>query len=252
MMYNPAGDNDFEFIELLNTGSASLDLTAVSFTGGIEFSFARGEVRTLLPGEYAVVVQNRRAFESRYHTDSMHVAGEYAGRLANEGERISLVFGAGLPILDFWYSDSWYPVTNGGGYSLEIVDPRRPAADWSSLTSWQASALLHGTPGLPPSGVPPSGGLQLPADANQDSAVDISDAIALLLHLFHGSAGPLPCAGETVNDGGNRILLDASGDGRVDISDAIHLLLYIFRDGPPPAGGRGCIRIDGCAEVCGR
>ncbi len=55
VMYNPLpGDaldgDEFEFIELKNTGDEPLDLSGVSFTSGITFSFADSEVTTLGPG----------------------------------------------------------------------------------------------------------------------------------------------------------------------------------------------------------
>ena len=41
---------DFEFVELTNIGSSVVDLSAVSFSAGITFSFANSKVKFLLPG----------------------------------------------------------------------------------------------------------------------------------------------------------------------------------------------------------
>ncbi|MBN1443844.1 MAG: lamin tail domain-containing protein, partial [Planctomycetes bacterium] len=251
LMYHPSGGSDFEFVEILNTGDSLLDLSLVSFTAGIEFSFAQSDVAALFPGEYAVVVKNRTAFEALYDTSGMLVAGEYSGSLENAGELVALTFGANQPILSVEYDDRWHPETDGLGYSLEIADPHAPAQSWNDSASWMPSQFLHGTPGLPPSGIPEQGGLQRPGDANQDAEVDISDAILLLLHLFGGSHSPLPCEGSSPGEGGNLALLDASGDGAVDITDAIHILGFLFRGGSPPFAGTGCIRIEGCPNRCG-
>ncbi len=65
--------------------------------------------------------------------------------------------------------------------------------------------------------------LFLRGDANSDLAVDVSDAVTILMYLF-GSAGPLQCP-----DSG-----DVNDDGSIDISDAVYLLSYLFAHGRPP------------------
>jgi hypothetical protein len=248
LMYNPLGGSDFEFVELQNTGPAALDLSLVRFTAGIDFRFADGEVRSLAPGEYVLVVENRAAFASRYDAGGLRIAGEYRGRLENAGETLALTLGGNLGVHVFTYDDAWYVLTDGAGHSLEVVDAAAPAELWSQPANWQPSAERFGTPGLPPSGAPPSGGYRVPADANGDGAIDVSDAVSLVLKLFAGA--PLPCDGDLSSEGGNRTLLDANGDELVDISDALFLLNYLFREGPPPARGVQCIRIEGCSTSC--
>lgn len=97
---------------------------------------------------------------------------------------------------------------------------------------------------------PPDGGRQVPSDLNQDGALNISDAVALLGHLFQGTPARLPCEGGTIEDAGNRMLLDADGSGGVNLTDAVHILLYLFRGGPPPFAGEACLEIPGCPDVC--
>ena len=80
----------------------------------------------LNPGESIVVVHNRAAFISRYGT-GIRVAGEYSGSLDNAGDDLTLLGPLGEPILDFSYDPSWYPITDGGGFSLVAVDPTAPA-----------------------------------------------------------------------------------------------------------------------------
>jgi len=77
-------------------------------------------------------------------------------------------------------------------------------------------------------------------DCNDDSAEDISDAVALLLHLFV-EGKTLPCLEAC----------DIDADGSATVSDAIRLLEFIFRAGPPPAPPRfpGCERLEG-AHAC--
>jgi len=60
-------------------------------------------------------------------------------------------------------------------------------------------------------------------DANEDGRFDISDAIAILGHLFGGTTAP-PCPDR----------LDANDSGKIDVADAIYLLGYLFARGPVP------------------
>jgi hypothetical protein len=62
------------------------------------------------------------------------------------------------------------------------------------------------------------------SDFNADASTDVSDAVALLLHLFRE-----PLVSACLDAG------DSNDDGSLDISDAIHTLQYLFLGGPPPA-----------------
>jgi hypothetical protein len=77
---------------------------------------------------------------------------------------------------------------------------------------------------------------------NEDLALDISDAVAILFHLYAGRA--IGC----------REAADANDDGEVDGSDAISLLEALFLDGPAPGAPAGTCGTDptpddlGCAS----
>jgi hypothetical protein len=121
----PVENDAFEFIELQNIGSTALDLTNVSFDEGIAFSFRDGHIKSLPPGGFALVVQNQAAFVSRYGKKLLNViAGEYAGKLANDGEPLRLADFWNGTIAEFGYSDDWFPPTDGRGYSLTLADPQ--------------------------------------------------------------------------------------------------------------------------------
>jgi hypothetical protein len=69
-------------------------------------------------------------------------------------------------------------------------------------------------------------------NANNDSTVDISDAVGILNDLFLGIPSTAPC----------RDALDTNDSGAVDISDAVYLLSFLFQGGakvkePYPAAG---------------
>ena len=97
LMYNPAAptaaeqaaaqDSDsFEWIELMNVGSVSLDLTPVRITRGIDFDFAGSTVTTLAPGARVVVVNKLAAFSARHvgQMAGVQIAGEW-----EEGDNLS-------------------------------------------------------------------------------------------------------------------------------------------------------------------
>ena len=160
LMYHPqaaadANDPNEEFIELTNIGAEPINLNLVRFTEGIDFTFASIE---LAPAARTVVVQDRNAFEARYGRRP-NVAGQYAGRLDNAGERIRLQDAAGRTILDFSYKDNWRPMTDGEGFSLTVVDGTNPDPNsWGQSSAWRASAFSGGSPGQDDGGIVPDPG----------------------------------------------------------------------------------------------
>lgn len=154
ILYHPdpgAGSEErtTEFIELTNVGDASINLNLVRFTAGLDFTFA---AVNLAPNQSTVVVQDKEAFHA-FYGDTVHVSGQYAGRLANNGEQIRLQDAAGQTIMDFAYDDDWYPLTDGRGYSLTLVDPEANPQDWSRKESWRVSDGLDGSPAQTPRGL---------------------------------------------------------------------------------------------------
>jgi len=155
IMYNPAGDGDvdndeYEFIELMNIGSARLSLAGVKVTDGVSYAFADDSSVSLNGGGRMVIVKNREAFGSRYDVGSINLApGVYSGSLSNGGERIKLEDRTNGTILEFEYKDGWFDETDGLGYSLVIVDPGNADLDsWDTGEAWAPSAAAGGSPGV--------------------------------------------------------------------------------------------------------
>ena len=254
LMYHPPsplgasefGGDSFEFIEFQNIGAAPIDLSGLRFTAGIDFDFGegRGPDEDLDPGEVFVLVSHLEAFASRYDVGAMRVEGEYRRNLGNGGDRVELSDLRGEPVLAFEYSDTWYPATDGGGLSLVNVDATSDPATWSSAEAWTPGDVL-GSPGVH-AGV--SGGFRRVGDVNSDGQLDLSDSVALLLHLFV-EASALPCEGG-LESPANLAVIDANADGNVDITDAIYSLAYLFQGGPAPVLGTSCRRIEGCESEC--
>ena len=138
-------ENDFEFIELLNAGTASFDLVGVRFVDGIEFDFTEAAQTLLAPGRSVLLVKDVEAFEARYGSD-LTIAGQYDGRLSNSGETIKLVDAADQTLAEFTYGTvaPWPDSPDGAGPSLELANVM---ADPTLPESWQASDVAGGSPG---------------------------------------------------------------------------------------------------------
>lgn len=161
IMYNPAripgeptDPDEFEFIELRNISTTvTLSLAGVRFTEGITFDFTGSAVTTLAPGARVLVVKNAALFGALYGF-GLNVAGEYLGNLDDSGDRIKLVDATNEEIHDFDYEDDWYPITDGGGYSLAIINQNADPGMWDSKLNWRPSGDEGGAPDAPESAPP--------------------------------------------------------------------------------------------------
>jgi len=142
IMYNPVGGNNFEFLELKNTGDVPVDLANMFFEG-INFTFAPN-TPPLPPNEFFVLVNNPNAFVSRY--PGLTIGGVYNGRLSNAGETIILRDFGGKVVVSVSYDDenSWPISPDGRGDSLVNVNPD---GDPDNPKNWRASTNLNGSPG---------------------------------------------------------------------------------------------------------
>lgn len=150
LMYHPAAPSagpyradDFQYVELMNTGADTLALTGFHFTRGLEFAFAGGQ---LTPGQRVVLVKNRAAFESRYGT-GLNLGGVFTQALAHGGERLTLLGPLDEPVLDFTYDDRWDRLTDGAGYALVSVNEYAPLSAWGDAANWRRSEAWGGSPG---------------------------------------------------------------------------------------------------------
>lgn len=154
LMYHPSAfsgaaytDDEYEYIELTNSGSTSLSLAGSAFTAGIQYAFA-GDVQ-LSPGEYLILAKNPTAFAARFSVpQGVQVLGGYEGQLSNGGETIKLEDQTHSTILEFTYNDKWYTITDGQGFSLVFSGDLKGSLDiWNLKSSWRASTVYGGSPG---------------------------------------------------------------------------------------------------------
>jgi hypothetical protein len=156
IMYHPVGDGsasafldeDFEFIELHNAGTAPVDLTGFQLEGTVEFTFAEtNAVRTLPPGGRLLLVETPEAFALRYPGVGP-VAGKYNGQLNNDRGRLTLFGPLREPVFEVRYEETWAPTTDGGGPSLVLREEAGAGLDPALASSWRASDLPLGSPGI--------------------------------------------------------------------------------------------------------
>jgi hypothetical protein len=154
IFYNPISQDDAdEFIELHNRSGATVDLGGWRISDGVDFRFPSGA--TIPAGGYVVVASDRARLLANHPTLSpAAVHGDWSGSLSNGGERIALTKSdvvlstnelgevtsdtIHIAVSEVSYLDGgrWGKWADGGGSSLELVDPR---ADTRLASSWADS-----------------------------------------------------------------------------------------------------------------
>lgn len=140
MYYNPPGNDEAEFVELLNVGMRSVTLDGLQFSNAVAFVFGD---ELLDPGERILVVENTSAFTNAFPGVQARVAGQWSGRLDNAGDRL-VVFHTGSILHDISYLPvaPWPMEANGVGASLEYI-----GGPSSTASSWRKSCSPYPTPG---------------------------------------------------------------------------------------------------------
>ncbi len=139
IMYNPTESTDFhdgddlEFIEILNKGSQSADLTGVYFGGtGLVYQFPPGS--KLKPSSSIYLAGNPVIFRNKY---GFMPSGRFTRSLSNKSEDLVLCDAFGNVIDKVVYCDTLpWPEADGNGYYLKLVDTE---LDNSLPENWTAS-----------------------------------------------------------------------------------------------------------------
>ncbi len=153
IMYNPlSGDDGLQYVELYNRGSGATNLAGWKLEDGISFTFP---TNTIIPANgYIVVANDAGKLMSNYANLNMtNTVGDFGGKLSHGGERITLTKPVPHHIADsngviiatntldiivddvtYGTGRRWGQWSDGGGSSLELIDPRadrRRAANWA-------------------------------------------------------------------------------------------------------------------------
>ncbi|MEN8871815.1 MAG: lamin tail domain-containing protein [Akkermansiaceae bacterium] len=195
IMYNPDGGDDTEFIEFLNIGNNTIDMSGVKFGEGLDFDFPLG--LTLSPGERVLVVRDEVAFEALYGI-GLPIVGHFlnGNNLDNAGDRLTLLAQNGEVIRTLRYNDRapWPEEADGNGRSLVLIEPNSNP-DHQLPESWQAGFQIGGTPGA-------GEGLAFTGEVLAD---EDGDGFSALLEFVLGTSD------EVKDDAVNAVLLDTSG-----------------------------------------
>ena len=157
IMFNPCedqgSDDNYEYFEIVNPTEGCFDLTGVSITEGVEFTFPSGA--QLGPGEYALLAKDAATISALDTVpDGTQVWQWDSGGINNGGEDIQIVLNDEvLDVVDYDDNSAWDVHGNlydGDCYSLELDDPSSDNGDSDNAGDhWGQSCTLYGTPGAP-------------------------------------------------------------------------------------------------------
>ena len=160
IMYHPSSENLLEeYIELHNTGAATVHLAGWQLTAGVRFTFPNVSIPA---GGFLVVAADVATFTNKY-PGVTNVVGNWVGFLANNSEAIHLDNAQGQRVDSVRYADDgdwairrrgalerghrgwvWFSEHDGRGKSLELINPLLPNDHGQN---WAASLTTNGTPG---------------------------------------------------------------------------------------------------------
>ena len=132
IMYNPpeSGTDSLEFIEVLNTSTAAVDMTDWK----VEFGTSSFTVPTLSvgAGQYQLFSVNSGAIQRNFGVSSIQWT---SGGMSNNGTSVRVKNAAAVLVDSLTYDDiaPWPTSPDGLGYSLVLCDP---ASDNSLASSW--------------------------------------------------------------------------------------------------------------------
>lgn len=151
LMYSPISeDDDDQFVELHNWSANPVNVGGWGLEGGVAFTIPANTM--LAPNGYLVIARNAARLAGRYtNLTSTNLLGDFSGRLAGSGERVVLtmpdtivatnnnvrvtnVIHIAVDEVTYETGGRWAELADGGGSSLELIDPRanhRLASNWA-------------------------------------------------------------------------------------------------------------------------
>ena len=154
IMYHPiSGEDADQYVELHNLGPTPVSLSGWRLSSGMSYQFPAHA--TLPSGGFVVVAKDAARLLTNYkYLTAANTFGDFSGSLSRSGERLVLskpdtVVGTNdvgqletnlihIVVSEVFYREGgrWPELADGGGSSLELVDPR---ADTLRAANWKAS-----------------------------------------------------------------------------------------------------------------
>ncbi len=160
LMYDPISEDDNDqYVELYNRGTNTVNLGGWSLSDAVSFRFPSNAV--LHPDGYLVVAKSAAQLMVNYpNLNATNCFGDFGGKLAHSGEHLALtkpvphtVIENGVTVtnqldvtvdeLTYGKGGRWPLWANGGGSSLELIDPRSNAR---LPSNWADSDETHKAP----------------------------------------------------------------------------------------------------------
>jgi len=137
IFYNdPSANDNYEFIEITNSGNSDIELGGIKFTTGITYTF---EEYKLEAGKSISIAKIKDSCIAQFGTAFL---GSFAGSLDNAGEKIVLSNSINEVIDSVRYGDdSGWPIqADGQGYSLQLKTPFFQVDRNDFITSWSINS----------------------------------------------------------------------------------------------------------------
>ncbi|MGA2093624.1 MAG: lamin tail domain-containing protein, partial [Sedimentisphaerales bacterium] len=139
LMYHPPQivDDNYEFLELYNTGTSAVNLQNWVIDG-IGFTFPAGA--SIGPNAYLVLAKDPNSVQSAFGFLPTYT---YTGKLSNSGEAIKLLDANGVVVdeVDYLTVPPWPVLPDEEGPSLERIDP---TLNGNTPRNWRASIAPAG------------------------------------------------------------------------------------------------------------
>lgn len=151
LMYSPLSkDDDDQYIELYNRGPGTVNLGGWRLDGGIGFTFPGNA--SITADSYLVIARNAAHLRTNYtNLTVINTVGDFSGKLSGRGERVALTMPDTIVVTNngsattnlihitvdevtYGTGGQWPHWSDGGGSSLELVDPRsnhRLPSNWA-------------------------------------------------------------------------------------------------------------------------
>jgi hypothetical protein len=160
LMYHPISEDDNDqYIELYNRSGSPVSLGGWTLDDAVSFTFPSNT--TIAAGGYMVVARLANQLMTKYaNLNATNTFGNFSGKLSGNGERIALtkpdtitstngsvittnLIHISVDEVTYGTGGQWPEWTDGGGSSLELIDPR---SNHRLSSNWGASDETHKAP----------------------------------------------------------------------------------------------------------